>query len=105
MVNYTGNERQESKISELGELAHHLFPKVEIRAFKGAFRFGIKAALEKKGIASWSDMVDKGTAEKRHFFDEVLKETNRHLLGHGLSDDEIRKLYKALKERNETYIR
>ena len=67
MINFTGNERQENKITELGELAHHIVPKVEVRAFKGAFRFGVKSALEKNGLMSWSDMAERKLKRKEHF--------------------------------------
>lgn len=45
----TGNRKQEAKISELGNIANQMFPHIKTMLFKGAFRPGIKSALEKNG--------------------------------------------------------
>lgn len=99
-----GTQKQEEKILEMGEIAHDISPEISVMNFKGAFRLGVKAALENSGYADWKDLAQKTTAEKERFFEQILKGTAPHLSGTGLSRDQVERIFSRLRQKNAEYI-
>ncbi|MEZ4527499.1 MAG: hypothetical protein R2941_16385 [Desulfobacterales bacterium] len=100
----TGNRKQEAKISELGNIAGSMFPHIKPMLFKGAFRHGIKAALEKNLLRNWEEVSKKPPEARRAFLHSALDESVRHLRFIGLTEDEAKHLLLVLKVRNEKYL-
>ncbi len=99
-----GSKRQETKIGELGSLANKIFPHVEVMVFKGAFRLGIKSALEKNRMKNWEEVAKQPPDARRKFFHIALEESVLHLQNIGLTKNEAEKLISALKIKNEKYL-
>lgn len=99
-----GSKRQETKISELGSIANRMFPDIETKVFKGAFRLGIKSALEKSLMKSWDEVAVQPSNSRRKFFHSALEASVRHLEIIGLTTAEAEKLIAVLKIKNEKYL-
>ena len=99
-----GNKTQEEKITEMAELANELFPHIKVISFKGAFRFGLKQALDELGYENWKDIY-KETGEVRiKFFETALKFSENPLHSFRLSYADIDNLKTILEEDNKKFI-
>ncbi len=99
-----GSKKQETKISELGGIANRMFPNIEKKVFKGAFRLGIKTALEKSRMKNWDEVAVQPSDSRRKFFHSALEALVRHLEIIGLTTAEAEKLIAVLKIKNEKYL-
>ena len=99
-----GAEKQEEKIVEMGKTGREMFPEISLMNFKGAFRMGVKSALEKSGYQEWKELVDKTKTEKKKFFDLILDGSRHHLENLGLHGSDIDKLNETLKKKNEAFV-
>ena len=54
-----GSTKQENKIEELGLFAATMYPDLEKRAFKGAFRRAVQSSLNKLHYSDWKDVAEK----------------------------------------------
>jgi len=99
-----GSPKQETKIAEMGDVAHRLFPHIEAIAFKGAFRFAIREALRQRGGTDWGTVVTMPASARRAFFELILKEATPHLKSMGLDPASIEKLQAKLRSQNEKYL-
>ena len=98
-----GAEKQERKISELAEIANQDFPDIEVRTFKGAFRFGAKSAVEKSQFESWEEVSQQPVSIRRKFFKSLLEESRSHL-NRILGEDKVQPLLDKLENENEKYL-
>lgn len=99
-----GTQKQEEKILEMGEIAHGMSPDISVMNFKGAFRLGVKEALETSGYTDWKDLAQRTKAEKKRFFEQILKGAAPHLSGTGLSEDQVERIFSRLRQKNAEYI-
>ncbi len=98
-----GAEKQERKISELAEIANMDFPDIEVRTFKGAFRFGAKRAVEKSQFESWEEVSKQPASIRRNFFKTLLEESRSHL-NRIIGEDKVQPLLDKLEKENEKYL-
>ena len=94
-----GSLEQERRLEEMGQLAHEVFPKVEIVVFKGLFRSAIEAALKEQGIGAWQELTSKDAESKRLFFSSVLEFASERLFNLGLSSTQEEKIKALVKDR------
>ena len=104
MTAIVGSKKQEGKITELGMFANQLFPDIETMIFKGAFRYGIRSALEKSRYAAWEEVAGQHPMLRKSFFQSILDESAPHLQNIGLDEKGIEILIRKLKEKNEKYL-
>ena len=100
-----GNEKQEKKIEEMGQIAHMMFPAIEKIIFKGIFRFCVHSALGKTRYRDWRDIAGEPPAIREKFFKTILGECMFRLKKIGLQDYEIKNLYQRLVKENKKYLR
>ncbi len=99
-----GCKRQEQKIARMGELAHSMFPGIDTLAFKGAFRLGVREALQNQKIGDWATLCDAPPQFRRRFFRVLLNESLPHLRGIGLNEAQIKALTGKLLRENERFL-
>ncbi|OQX25004.1 MAG: hypothetical protein BWK80_17875 [Desulfobacteraceae bacterium IS3] len=104
MGTVVGSKKQEIKISELGDIANKMFPDIQAKVFKGAFRLGIKSVLNGSGMKDWGEVAAQPAEIRRKFFHSALEASVPHLHKIGLTEDEAEKLISVLRIRNEKYL-
>ena len=98
-----GNEKQEDKIEKMGMIAAEMNPDVSKNALKGAFRWGVEAALEQHGLTDWKEAAARPARFRRAFFQSILDNAVSRLKGIGLTGDQIHSLKTRLVRENEKY--
>ena len=84
-----GSEGQERRLVEMSEVAAALRPEPGLPAFKGAYRYSIKAAMALASIEAWEELEKRAEEQKRGFFLSVLSLARGRLRGFGLNEAEI----------------
>ncbi len=99
-----GNKKQETKFEEMGNIAHAMYPNIDTLVFKGAFRYGVKAVLEKSPYQSWDEVANQPSSVRKRFFNYIVDASIPHLQKLGLSGQEIDNLVDRLKKENVKYL-
>lgn len=99
MTKITGNRKQEEKISEMGNIAHTLFPDVSTIAFKGVFRYGIEKALDDRHLENWDRVAAENPETRSQFFKSILNNSIQRLGKIGLDNQQIDTLVKKNHQR------
>ena len=98
-----GSKKQEKKIAELSKIANEMHPEVELLAFKGAFRMGAQAAVEKSSFDTWEEVTYEPADIRRAFFASLLAESVpyfKKLIG----EKNVEAFIVRLKAENEKYV-
>ena len=99
-----GNQKQEQKLNEMGDLAKQLFPQVNVLSIKGALRYGAESALRKSGYASWQEVSEKPRQTRNTFFKLLLKEAEPRL-NLALQPDQVKRFMQMVEKANQKYLK
>ena len=89
MISATGNTMQEDKINRLATAVCSSSTKAGMLNTKGALRFGIAGALKQHSYERWEDVAKQGRAERKRFFESVLRHALPHLRNMGMDQEEL----------------
>jgi len=99
-----GSKKQEKKIAELSRIANEMYPDVNVASFKGAFRLGAKAAVEKSRFESWEEVVKEPADIRRAFFESLLNEAVSYFIKL-VGEKNVDSLIEKIKVENEKYLK
>lgn len=100
-----GNTKQEQKIESMAAIVADLYPELSIISVKGAFRFGVRSALEQSGFSSWSEVAEQKIAVKQNFFKRLTDGTINHLIKMGLPHDMVTSVRTRLLKENQQFLK
>ncbi|WP_147819529.1 hypothetical protein [Salidesulfovibrio onnuriiensis] len=100
-----GNAKQEQKIASMAALVADLYPGLTVISVKGAFRFGVKSALEQFGFSTWAEVADQTVTVKQDFFKLLTDKAVTHLTKMGLPQDMTTTVRTRLIKENQQFLR
>ncbi|HUX14712.1 MAG TPA: hypothetical protein VMW87_16925 [Spirochaetia bacterium] len=92
-----GDEFQEQKLEELGDLAVTLYPAVDRTAVKGCFRFAIREALRALHIEDFKSVHLIALERRKEFFATLLPLARKRLEGIGLTPVQTDRLFERVR--------
>lgn len=92
-----GDEFQEQKPEELGDLAVPLYPAVDRTAVKGCFRFAIREALRALHLEEFKNVHLIAPERRMEFFDTLLPHARKRLEGFGLTAGQVDRLFERVR--------